>query len=131
MIGLIQGIAGALIAVILGTVVARSGKDISVLLSLAACCAILWTAMGYLKPVVDLMGTLADLSGLDGSWIGVVFKTVGIGLLSQIAGLICADAGNSALGKVVEILACAAVLWLSIPLIQALLELIQEMTGKI
>ena len=129
--GLIQGVAGALVAVVLCSALARSGKDINQLLSLAACCMILLTAIGYLKPVIDLVHTLGAMTALDDRWIGLVLKTVGIGLLSQIAGLICADAGNSALAKGVEILAAAAVLWLSIPMIQALLELVQEMTGSL
>lgn len=125
----IQAVAGALIAVVLCCVLAKSGKDISVLLSLAACCMILLTGISFLKPVMELVGTLAEISSLDSQWIGAVLKTVGIGLTAQIAGLICADAGNSALSKAVEILAAAAVLWLSIPMMQALLELVQEMTG--
>lgn len=129
--GFIQGVAGALVAVVLCCVLAKSGKDISVLLSLAACCMILVTCVAYLKPVMDLVNSLADMTTLDAGWIGVVLKTVGISLLSQIAGLICADAGNSAMAKAVEILAAAAVLWLSIPMLRALLELVQEMTGSL
>ena len=131
MSGYIQGVAGALIAVVLCCVLARSGKDITLLLSLAACSMILLTGISYLKPVMELVSTLAQVSSLDGQWLGAVLKTVGVGLIAQMAGLICADAGNSALAKAVEILAAAAVLWLSIPMVQALLELVQEMTGSL
>ena len=129
--GFIQAVAGALVAVVLCCVLARSGKDISILLSLAACCMILLTGIGYLKPVMELVTALAGMTTLDAGWISVVLKTVGISLIAQIAGLICADAGNSALAKAVEILAAAAVLWMSIPMIRALLELVQEMTGSL
>ena len=131
MSGYIQGVAGALIAVVLCCVLAKSGKDMTLLLSLAACSMILLTGISYLKPVMELVSTLAQVSDLDGQWLGAVLKTVGIGLIAQMAGLICADAGNSALAKAVEILAAAAVLWLSIPMVQALLELVQEMTGSL
>ena len=129
--GFIQAVAGALVTVVLCCVLARSGKDISLLLSLAACCMVLLTGVGYLQPVMELVDTLAGMTTLDAGWIGVVLKTVGISLLAQTAGLICQDAGNSALAKAVEILAAAAVLWLSIPMLQALLELVQEMTGSL
>ena len=129
--GFVQAVAGALVAVVLCCVLARSGMDISALLSLAACCMILAAAIGYLAPVMELVETLGEMTSLDAGWIGVVLKTVGISLLAQIAGLICRDAGNSALAKAVEILAAAAVLWLSIPMLQALLELVQEMTGSL
>ena len=127
--GFLQGVGIALIAVVLCCVLAGTRKDISMLLGLAACCMILFAGISYLKPVMELVGTLAQMTSLDATWIGVVLKTVGISLVAQFAGLICADAGNTALSKAVEILAAAAVLWLSIPMMQALLELVQEMTG--
>jgi hypothetical protein len=48
-----------------------------------------------------------------------------------LAGLICTDAGNGALGKALQLLTGAVILWLSIPLIQALIELLSEMLGEV
>ena len=43
----------------------------------------------------------------------------------------CTDAGNGALGKALQLLTGAVILWLSIPLIQALIELLSEMLGEV
>lgn len=126
-----QVVAGVLVAVILCGALSRTGKDISMLLSIAVCCMVLVAAVRFLQPIVELIRTLFDSSQLDSQWYAIVLKTVAIGLISQFAGLICADAGNSAMGKAVELLATAAVLWLSIPLMEALLELVQTMMGEL
>ena len=56
---------------------------------------------------------------------------VGIGLVVEMGSLICADAGNSALGKTLQILGAIAVLWLSIPLINSLIALLEQILGDI
>lgn len=127
----LQVVAGVLVAVILCGALSRTGKDISMLLSIAVCCMVLVAAVRFLQPIVELIRTLFDSSQLDSQWYAIVLKTVAIGLISQFAGLICADTGNSAMGKAVELLATAAVLWLSIPLMEALLELVQTMMGEL
>lgn len=118
-----------LIGVVLCGVMSRFGKEVSVLLSLAVCAMVLVVAMSFMQPVVELIRSLAEVSQLEPEWIAIVLKTVGIGLIAQFAGLICTDSGNSAMAKAVEILAAAAVLWLSIPLMTALLELVQTLMG--
>lgn len=124
-------VAGVLIAAVLGVVLSRQGKDISLLLSLAVCCMVLLVAVRYLEPVMEFLDTLATLSNLDSDLMNTMLKVVGIGLIAELASLICADSGNSAMGKAVEFLAAGAVLWLSIPMMTTLLELIQQIVGQV
>ena len=124
-------IAGALVAVILGLSLNKQSKDFSLLLGVIVCCMVLGAAMHYLTPVMEVMNDLQDIGQLDNKWVTVMLKVTGIGLVAEIAALICADSGNNALGKTIQILACAAVLYLSVPLLSALLELIQKILGEI
>ena len=87
--------------------------------------------MSYLEPVVDLIRSLKSVGDLDHELLQIMLKAVGIGLVAEISGLICADAGNSALGKSIQILASAVVLWLSILMLTALLELVQKILGEV
>lgn len=127
----LQAVALALIAVVLCLALSGHRKDMTILLSLAACCAVLLAAVRYLEPVVALVENLSQACSIDAQYITLILKAVGIGLIAEIASLICSDGGNSALGKAVEMLATAAVLWLAVPLINAVLELIQQMTGEL
>lgn len=78
-----------------------------------------------------LIETLKDTAQLDSDLFQTILKAVGIGLIGELASLICADSGNAALGKTVEILTAGVILWLSIPLMTALLELVQQMVGSV
>jgi hypothetical protein len=56
---------------------------------------------------------------------------IGIGILSEISALICADAGNSSLGKALQILGGTAMLWLSLPVFRTLVDLIRSILGAL
>ncbi len=126
-----QTVAGVLLTIILALVVGRQNKDVSLLLVLAVCAMVLVLAGQYLEPVINFLNSLQSLISLDGEWISVMLKAVGIGLTAQIASLLCADSGNGALARAVEILAVGAILWLSLPLMTALMELIQKVLGEL
>ena len=123
--------AAVLLVVVLVPAVAKTEKDISVLLTMAVCCLVAAAAFSYLEPVLDLLWELKALGDLSGEMLGILMKAVGIGLVAEIAGMICADASNGSLGKTLQILASAAILYLSIPLFQAFLTLVQEILGQL
>lgn len=123
--GIIKAASAALITAVLCLVLAKQGKDSAILLTILVCAMILSVAMGYLRTVTDFISTLEALVNLEGDHFRVLLKITGIGLLCETASLICADAGNAALGKALQILGTVLILCLSIPLLQQLLELIR------
>lgn len=126
-----QAFSGVLLTILLLLFLGRQGKETGQLLSTAVCCMVAVAAVQYLKPVLEFVQTLQSLSGMDRSMMKILLKAVGIGVLSEVAGLVCADAGNTSLGKVVQMLGTAVILWLSIPLFTALIELIQKILGEL
>ena len=122
----VKSAAGTLIALILYLVLAKQGKDISVLLTVAVCCMLAVAAMQYIEPVISFINRLQQLSSIQPAMLQIILRAVGIGLLGEISALICADAGNAALGKSLQMLACGTVLWLSIPLFSEMIDLIEE-----
>ena len=130
--GLFWKAAGAvLIAVVLGLSLGKQEKDFAVLLTLAVCCMVMAIAVSYLEPVLDFLRELEALGDLQGDMLGVLLKAVGIGRGAEIAGMVCTDAGNGSLGKQLQMLGSAAILYLSIPIFSALLSLIQEILGEL
>lgn len=123
--------AGILVAVVLIITLAKQGKDISLLLVMAVCCMVLGAAVTFLQPVVDFIKQLQSIGQLDSEMITILLKAVGIGLLAEITSLICADSGNASLGKALQLLATATILWLSLPLLNELIELIDNILGAI
>ena len=131
MTNFLQVIAGVLVAVVIGLAISKQGKDITLLLGTAICCMVLAAAMLYLSPVMDFIQSLQQMSGLDNHLLRIMLKAVGIGIISEIACLICTDSGNGALAKAIQVFASATVLCISIPIMQELMELIQKILGEV
>lgn len=126
-----QALTGVLLTIILVLSLGNQGKETGHLLVMTACGMAAIIAMNYLKPVLDFVMKLQDIGGLDSAIIETMLKVAGISVLSEIASLVCTDAGNSSLGKVVQLLGTSVILWLSIPLFSALIELIQKIMGEL
>lgn len=127
----IKAAAGVLIALVLYLVLAKQGKDFSLLLTVFVCCMVTSAAVNSLQPVISFFYKLESLGQLDNNMLGIILKAVGIGMLGEITGLICADAGNAALGKTLQILASAVILCMSVPLFSSLIELLEEIMVSI
>ncbi len=127
----LQAVGLTLVGVVLTLVVGRQSRDMSLLLSLAVCAGICLAAAGYLNALTDFLGEIRVLGNLDGEFLGVLLKCAGIGFLAEVATLVCSDAGESAMGKALQILANAAVIFLSLPLLRKLLELLEEVLGRV
>lgn len=127
----VQVSAGVLVTVLLSVMLNKQGKDMALVLTIAVCCMAMTVLITYLEPVVDFVKELQIIGKLDSEMVRILIKSVGISLVAEIAALICTDCGNSALGKTIQILAVAAVLWISLPLLRALMETIQKMLGDI
>ena len=123
--------AAVLIGLILSLVVSKQSKDMSLLLTLAVCVLVCLGALEFLEPVAELLRELRRLGGLDSEAVSILMKASLIGLLSELMGLICADVGEGALGKALQILSNAAVLWLSIPLLRQLITMVGEVLAEI
>lgn len=118
--------AVVLIGLILALVLGKQSKEMGLLLTLAVCVLVSIAALGFLEPVTALLRELDRLGQLDGQALTILIKCAGIGILSELAGLLCADAGEGAMGKALSLLSNAAMLWLSLPLIEQLLNMIGE-----
>ena len=129
--GYMKAIAAALITAVFCLILAKQGKDLAVVLTVLACVLILTSAMGYFRNLIDFLEQLERLTGLKYGYFQILLKVMGIGLTGEMASMICADAGNTALGKAVQLLGTVLILCLSLPLFQGLLELIEGIMGGI
>lgn len=113
-----------LVAVILSLVLSKNGKEFQITLTLGACCVVLLTVCSFLNPILNLVESLITVGEIDRDMIQILLKATGISLLTEYMVLICQDAGNSALGKSLQVLSSAVILWLSLPLIHSLIDII-------
>ena len=127
----VKAIAGVLIALMLCLALGSKGKEIPLLLALVVCIMAVAAGFSYLSAVLDFFSRLQDLIGTDNHLLHILLKAVGVGLMGEIAGLICADGGHATLGKAVQILTSAVILWISLPLYTEILTLIKTLLDGI
>ncbi|MBQ7345644.1 MAG: hypothetical protein IJW45_06235 [Oscillospiraceae bacterium] len=125
-----QGAALVLLTVIIGAALGKQRDDIGSLLVLTVCCMIVGIAISYITPVIGFIQQLRTLAQLDDQMLEILLKIVGIGMVGEIASMICVDSGNSALGRSLQLLSTAVILWMSLPMLQKLLDLLQDILGE-
>ena len=123
--------ASILVMLILYLSVSKYNKDFSALLSIACCCVILFAAISYMKPIIEFIHKLKNLGNFDSDFMRIILKAVGIGMITEITVMICSDSGNASLGKSLQILSSAVILWISLPVLNQLIDLLDQILGAI
>ena len=121
----------ALVTTVLTLVVRRQEKDFALLLTMAGCAMAGMVLFTFLEPVLDFLSTLQTLGDLNGGMLMILIKAVGVGLVAEIAGMVCADGGNASLGKVIQLVGSAVILRLSLPIFQMLMDLMTRILGEV
>jgi stage III sporulation protein AD len=114
----------AVSASLLGLAVRREREEQALLLGLAAAVMILASAIGSLKSTEELLRSAGERAGLSPALTLPVLKSLGLALLGRISAGICRDAGQAASASAVELASVCAILCVSLPLLQSLLELV-------
>lgn len=127
----LQSCGLVLLAVILMLAMGNGSKDLSLAVSIGVCVLVMTAAMTYIRPVLQFVDTLTQMGGLNRSLVQILMKSSGICIIGELASLVCADAGNSSMAKIIQLLSTAVILWLSLPLFSMLLDLLQKMMGEL
>lgn len=125
----LRAAAAVLIVLVLGQAVSQ--KDISLVLSMLAAVMTGLMMLHYLEPVLNFLRELRQLGDLQGNMLEILLKILGIGMISEITQMVCKDSGNSSLSQAMQLLGTAVILWLSLPIFDALLKIIQKILGEI
>lgn len=121
--------AGILTAVILVLTLGKQEKDLALMLTMMVCAMAAMTAFSFLEPVVAFLYHLEELGDLQSGVLATLLKITGIGLVTELSGRICQDSGNTSLARGMELLGSAVILYLSLPILETLLDLIQKILG--
>lgn len=123
--------AGILIASILCLAVPSHIKELSLMLTLFVCAGALIAGVEFFKPVITFAQKLTSIGNLNQEYLQILCKIIGIGLISQICGLVCSDAGNQSMAKALQIITTVVILCICVPLLEELLSLIVSILGEI
>lgn len=119
--------AFAVMGAILAVTVRKNSGDLGLLLAAAVCLGLMTVVMAVLGPVVTFAQELQKLTGLSTAVTAPLMKTVGIGIVAQTASSVCDDAGESSIAKAVEFCGSALAMYAALPLMRAVVELMEEL----
>ena len=120
----LRAIGIAIVGVLLCLILSKNAKDYGIVIVLILCCVISGVALSFIEPILELLDDLAQLSNGSSAWMSILLKTIGVSVIGEITSLICADSGHAAVGKILQFLTTVTILWLSLPLVRELLDLI-------
>ncbi|MCI8517371.1 MAG: stage III sporulation protein AD [Hungatella sp.] len=112
------GLVSVLLAVQLKTVKGEYG----VYLVFGAAVVIFFYGLSKLETVLETLRAVQSYIRIDGIYIGVLMKMIGITYITEFASGICKDAGFGSLGGQIEIFGKLSMLAVSMPVLSALLE---------
>ena len=111
------GLVGTVLALILG----QYRPEFRMLVTAAVTLRLMAMVLEQLSPVLEQLRSTMELTGLTGDYAAILFKAVGICLLTQLAGDVCRDSGESSIASKIELAGRAAILLTAMPLIQEVL----------
>lgn len=126
-----KAVSLTLISVILIAILDRQGKEYGLLITLTACTMIGILCTSFWTSVYSFLKELEVIGNLPGDMLRILLKALSIGLTVETATLVCMDAGNAALGKLLKMFGSAAILSICIPMLKSLLNLLQQLLGEI
>lgn len=124
---MVQTAGICVVAALLALVVKRGSPEAALLLTLGAAAAVLLSLAEPLRTLTALLQELARQSRLPQELFVPLYKTAGIALVVKVGGSLCRDAGESALGAVVETAGAVCALLAAAPLLRAVLSLLMEL----
>lgn len=123
---IIQAAVLGIVSVVLAVQVKTLRPEYSVYLILTAGLVIAYLGVSRLELILETLKEIGSLIHVRGVYLGTLLKMVGITYIAEFASGICKDAGFSALGTQVEMFGKLSILAVSVPILSALLETLQE-----
>lgn len=117
------GVAAALCAV----VVRQKSPEIAAVLALAACVLLLWNTLPLLETIWDVVQELAQLADISPTVLRPLLQTVGLAVVTRLAGSLCRDAGEGSIAAFLEVAGSAAAVLVALPLLKMVLQLIIQL----
>jgi len=126
---MIQAAMIGIVGVFLALQVKYSKPEFAVYISIATSIFLLFLVTGKLEIVVESIKRIQESLSVQTAYIQALLKIIGITYIAEFASDICRDAGYSTIAGQIGIFSKLSILAVSMPIVTALLETIQEFLG--
>ena len=112
--------------VILGFLLKGTGPEYAGFITMGICIMILGLAVGKLEYLFQSVSQLKDMLPVSQEYFATLIKMIGVTYIGQFSAGICKDAGHQSTAAQIELFCKLSVMVLSMPVLMALLNMIQE-----
>ena len=119
---LLLGITVSLTALLL-----EKHKGYPIMLVAAGGIAVLLFASDHLNSLLQFLGKIESQTGISSVYLRIVYKAIGICILSEFAVSVCIDNKHTSLARALEFSAKCLILVSAIPIFQDVLNVISEL----
>lgn len=116
-----------LIVAVLCVLLRQYKPEYALLISALGGTMLLIFLVGQIVPAFSSLKTFLSRFGLEAFYFTVALKAVGIGYITQFIADTCRDAGQGAIASKAEFAGRSGIFLLSIPLLQKILELAEQL----
>ena len=111
----------------LSLVIEKTTPAISLLTEIAACVMLLLLAATLLDPVLDFAARMGQAMQVSGIYAKPLLKCCAIALVTKTGASLCRDAKQSGAASALELTGAAGAVWSSLPLLEALLAMLERL----
>lgn len=117
----------AFIALIVISLIKNYRSEFTMYVSIIAGAIILIFVVNELAPIVTMLQSLSEKMGVSSTFFSILLKITGIAYLSEFGANVCRDSGETAIASKVELAGKVLIISLSIPILLALMETLNEL----
>jgi stage III sporulation protein AD len=101
--------------------------EIKILCSVIAACLVTVEFLDEWKSISSAMSAIFEQTEMDGQYLKIIFKSLGICYVTQLGCDCCRDCGENAVSSQLELVGKAAMLAASLPLFSAAADLVRSL----
>ncbi|MCR5480308.1 MAG: stage III sporulation AC/AD family protein [Ruminococcus sp.] len=105
----------------------NDSRQLKTVLTLVVAAIFLLSTVGFVSQIISAVSSLFDAAKIDGMYIKVIFKCLGVTYLTQFAADYCKDCGENAIASQVLLAGRISVLVISLPLFKAFVEIVKSL----
>lgn len=105
----------------------NDSRQLKTVLTLVVAVIFLLSTVGFVSQIISAVSSLFDAAKIDGMYIKVIFKCLGVTYLTQFAADYCKDCGENAIASQVLLAGRISVLVISLPLFKAFVEIVKSL----
>ena len=119
--------AVAVAGTVLSLVIKKNSPEMALMLTISLALIALYLAIDTIKGVTDFITSLASAAQISPGVLTVVFKTIGISIITKLSADVCRDAGQSSVASGIELAGSFAALYIALPLFKTVMDMIETL----